>query len=387
MDVEVQPNEKEKEDQAINSSGGESSSDSESDSTLPRRLTAPTKLDRHGFIVGHRLHDKVSSLPNPRYTTTIGKRRERKWLAMFVNWDSYIRRNPKQLRRRCRKGIPQAVRSLAWQHLCGAHKLHEQNPKLFDKLLESEEGSKWSNIIKRDIPRTFRHHTMFKEDKGLGAGQLYQVLLAFSAHVPSIGYNQALAPLAAVMLMHMPPDECFWVLVSVCRYYVPGYYGDKMEAMRLDGLIFERLLRKYLPYVYRHMKSYNIDPLMYIVEWFVCVFARCLPFQTVLHVWDMFFCEGVKVLFKVGLAVLKLVFPNAKTLSDKDDFQTTQILLDLPKDVTIDTILIPEVLKYDIDEREFQKFHQDVYRENPELTLARYYSLNVKLDEEDGESD
>lgn len=356
-----------------------SDTDSEN-TTLQRSHTSPTKVDRHGFIVGHRLHDKVSSLPNPLYTTTVGKRRESKWLDMFNNWDTIVRRNPNRLRRRCHKGIPQAVRSLAWQHLCGANKLKEQSPNLFNELLTSEEGLQWSHTIKRDVPRTFRHHCMFKEEEGQGAEDLYQVLLAFSAHFKSIGYNQALAPLAAVLLMHMPPDECFWVMVSICKYYVPGYYGDKMEAMRLDGLIFDQLLRRYLPHVYKHMKSYNIDPLMYIVEWFVCVYARCLPFQTVLRAWDMFFFEGVKSLFKIGLAILKLVFPDAKSFEGKDDFQTTQILLDLPKEVTIDSVLIPAAIAFDIKERDFQKLHQEIYRENPELSLSRYYATNVKFD-------
>jgi len=350
---------------------------------LRKNTMPPLKVDRHGFLVEHRLHDKVSSLPNPTLTTEIGQRREYKWLRMFENWDTFIRRNPNQLRRRCRKGIPQAVRSLAWQHMCGANKLEEQNPGLFDKLVESEEDSSWGDTIKKDIPRTFRHHCMFTEEAGQGAGDLYKVLVAFSAHFSTVGYNQALAPLAAVMLMHMPPNECFWVLVSVCKYYVPGYYGDKMEAMRLDGLIFDKLLQKHLPYIHRHMTANRIDPLMYIVEWFVCVFARCLPFQTVLRVWDMFFCEGVKALFKVALGILKLVFPNRQSLAGKDDFQTTQILLDLPKEVTLDVVLIPVALAFDINEKEFQRIHQDIYRENPELSISRYYSTNVKPDSDD----
>lgn len=382
--------------------GDQSDSDDESmtsSDSLHRSYTTPTnmtttaaatatKVDRHGFIIGHRLHDKVSSLPNPAHTTVIGQRRERKWLHMFQNWDAFVRHSPDRLRRRCYKGIPQAVRSLAWQHLCGAHKLKEANPGVYNELLERttssdnvDEGTKrWSHTIKRDVPRTFRHHCMFKEDEGQGAEDLYQVLLVFSAYSTNIGYNQALAPLAAVLLMHMPPDECFWVLVSVCKYFVPGYYGDKMEAMRLDGLIFDRLLRKYLPHVYKHMCANNIDPLMYIVEWFVCVYARCLPFQTVLRAWDMFFCEGVKSLFKIGLAILKLVFPDTGSLEGLDDFQTTQILLDLPKEVTIDSVLIPEAIGFDIKEREFQKHHQEIYRENPELSLTRYYSTTVKID-------
>lgn len=37
---------------------------------------------------------------------------------------------------------------------------------------------------------------------------------------------------------------------------------------------------------------------------------RSLPWPTVLRVWDMFFFEGVKVLYKVALAVLNLAFSS-----------------------------------------------------------------------------
>ena len=36
-----------------------------------------------------------------------------------------------QLKERCRKGIPPAMRGVAWQHLCGADKLKQENPGVF----------------------------------------------------------------------------------------------------------------------------------------------------------------------------------------------------------------------------------------------------------------
>ena len=36
-----------------------------------------------------------------------------------------------QLKERCRKGIPPAMRGVAWQHLCGANVLKVENEGLF----------------------------------------------------------------------------------------------------------------------------------------------------------------------------------------------------------------------------------------------------------------
>lgn len=39
-------------------------------------------------------------------------------------------------------------------------------------------------------------------------------------------------------------------------------------------------------------KKHRVEPVLYMVEWFMCIFCRTLPWPTVLRVWDMFFCEG-----------------------------------------------------------------------------------------------
>lgn len=48
-----------------------------------------------------------------------------------------------------------------------------------------------------------------------------------------------------------------------------------------------------------------MEPILYMTEWFLCVYTRTLPWESILRVWDMFLCEGVKVIFKVGLVLLK----------------------------------------------------------------------------------
>lgn len=66
----------------------------------------------------------------------------------------------------------------------------------------------------------------------------------------------------------------------------------QQEAIQLDGEIFFSLLRRTCPMAYRHLKKFKIDPILYMTEWFMCIFSRTLPWACVLRVWDMFFCEG-----------------------------------------------------------------------------------------------
>lgn len=72
------------------------------------------------------------------------------------------------------------------------------------------------------------------------------------------------------------------------------------EAIQLDGEILFSLLQKVSPVAHKHLSRQKIDPLLYMTEWFMCAFARTLPWSSVLRVWDMFFCEGTRLCWIVG---------------------------------------------------------------------------------------
>ena len=63
----------------------------------------------------------------------------------------------------------------------------------------------------------------------IGQAELYRVLKAYSVLNPTDGYCQAMAPIAALLLMSLPAEQAFWIMVMVCDKYIPGYYspGEK----------------------------------------------------------------------------------------------------------------------------------------------------------------
>lgn len=58
--------------------------------------------------------------------------------------------------------------------------------------------------IEKDLHRQFPFHEMFCERGGTGQQDLKDVLHAYVAYNPEDGYCQGQAPVAAVLLMHMP---------------------------------------------------------------------------------------------------------------------------------------------------------------------------------------
>lgn len=107
--------------------------------------------------------------------------------------------------------------------------------------------------------------------------------------------------------MQMPAQDSFWLLVGTLEKYLSGYYSPDLERLRKHAMIFEWLLEKYFSKLAKHLSRNDVDPLVYMTNWFLTVFTMTLPWSSVLRVWDMFYCDGVKTMFRVGLAIMSLV--------------------------------------------------------------------------------
>ncbi|XP_009891648.1 PREDICTED: TBC1 domain family member 10A [Charadrius vociferus] len=256
------------------------------------------------------------------------RQRESKWLDMINIWDKWMAKKHKKIRLRCQKGIPPSLRGRAWQYLSGSKVKLEQNMGKFDELDLLPGDPKWLDVIERDLHR--------QQD-------LFRVLKAYTLYRPEEGYCQAQAPIAAVLLMHMPAEQAFWCLVQICEKYLPGYYSEKLEAIQLDGQILFSLLHKVSPVAYKHLSKQKIDPILYMTEWFMCAFSRTLPWSSVLRVWDMFFCEGVKIIFRVGLVLLKHTLGSSDKLkSCQGQYETMERLRALSPKIMQETFLVQE---------------------------------------------
>ena len=192
----------------------------------------------------------------------------------------------------------------------------------------------------------------------IGQTELFRVLKAYSVLNPVDGYCQAQAPIAALLLMNMPAEHAFWCLVSICDKYIPGYYSPGMEAIQLDGDILFGLLKKVSPAIHKHLTKQGIEPILYMTEWFLCAFARTLPWPSVLRVWDMFLCEGVKVLFRVGLVLLKYTLTRAVRKRCPSLYETLEALKELPSEVCEENFLVEQVIKLNISEADMEKEHR-----------------------------
>jgi TBC1 domain family member 2A len=76
--------------------------------------------------------------------------------------------------------------------------------------------------IDLDVSRTYPEHPYFGEPRGQDC--LRQVLRAYAAHEPEIGYCQSMNYVAGVVLLVMErnPQDAFWVLVALLQRTITG---------------------------------------------------------------------------------------------------------------------------------------------------------------------
>ncbi|KAJ3014221.1 hypothetical protein HKX48_005288 [Thoreauomyces humboldtii] len=202
---------------------------------------------------------------------------------------------------------------------------------------------------------------MFSEEGGVGQTNLRNVLRAYAMYNPDIGYCQGMGMLAGMMLMHMPPEDTFWLLAATLKDILKDFYTPVLLQLRRDAAVFEALLYKTSKPLARHMDQQDVSPLMYITQWFLTVYTTSLPWETALRVWDMVFCEGVKPLFRIGLAILRV---NKDTLLREcpTNAEILSLLLHLPRESLEAEPLIKQSMKVKIRKKDIWKLRDAVAR-------------------------
>ncbi|TVY65746.1 GTPase-activating protein gyp3, partial [Lachnellula suecica] len=318
--------------------------------------------DRYGFrkATQHVPLDKYEAWNGP-YTEYLARRRK-KWVALLKD-NGCITDNPERfppqsakVKRFVRKGIPPDWRGAAWFYYAGGPAMVANHYGVYDDLVRKAAAGGVSEtddeIIERDLNRTFPDNIKFKPDPLPGheasatpetetplLQSLRKVLHAFSIYNPKIGYCQSLNFLAGLLLLFMDEEKSFWMLNIITRVYLPGTHEVNLEGANVDLGVLMTTLHDTMPQIWAKIggdldgsagdvKSLRLPPItLCMTAWFMSCFIGTLPIETTLRVWDSFFYEGSKTLFRIALTVFKVGEQEIKAVSDPMEiFQVVQTI-------------------------------------------------------------
>ncbi|XP_059427091.1 ecotropic viral integration site 5 protein homolog isoform X4 [Carassius carassius] len=224
------------------------------------------------------------------------------WGRIVNEWED-VRKKEKQLKELVRKGIPHHFRAIVWQLLCNAQNLPIKEQ--YSELLKMT--SPCEKLIRRDIARTYPEHEFFKEKDSLGQEVLFNVMKAYSLVDREVGYCQGSAFIVGLLLMQMPEEEAFCVFVKLMQdYRLRELFKPSMAELGLCMYQFECMIQEQLPELQVHFQAQSFHTSMYASSWFLTIFLTSFPLPVATRIFDIFMCEGLEIVFRVGMAILQM---------------------------------------------------------------------------------
>ncbi|XP_037743190.1 TBC1 domain family member 30 isoform X1 [Chelonia mydas] len=168
---------------------------------------------------------------------------------------------------------------------------------------------------------------------------LKRVLLAYARWNKSVGYCQGFNILAALILEVMEGNEgdALKIMIYLIDKVLPdSYFVNNLRALSVDMAVFRDLLRMKLPELSQHLDTLQraanresrggFEPPLtnvFTMQWFLTLFATCLPNHTVLKIWDSVFFEGSEVILRVALAIWAKLGEQIECCETADEFYST----------------------------------------------------------------
>ncbi|KAI8992169.1 rab-GTPase-TBC domain-containing protein [Mycotypha africana] len=279
---------------------------------------------------------------------------ELKWLSIVSKLDAGTVKRDAKLKKLVRQGIPASVRPRVWQFLAGSIHSNNNNSQWIKQLL-SRPRIPIYDVIERDIARCYPDHVQFMDESGQGQKDLSHLLKAYAQYNPELEYCQGMGRLAGLMLMHMSLEDAFSLFVATIDRYMNGYFTPTLSQLHIDAYIIGQLLEDHQPKLAHHLQKNEVLPIMYIAQWFLTAFTMTLPWESVLRVWDAFYFEGIKVFYRVSLAILELCKEHLLTACPTSS-ELLAFLLHIPHQYLEPHVLLETAFRINLSKTDIKKY-------------------------------
>eukprot|EP01012_Entosiphon_sulcatum_P064291 TRINITY_DN93076_c0_g1_i1.p1 TRINITY_DN93076_c0_g1~~TRINITY_DN93076_c0_g1_i1.p1 ORF type:complete len:695 (+),score=140.80 TRINITY_DN93076_c0_g1_i1:28-2085(+) len=306
----------------------------------------------------------------------------REWSDVIVRWPEISKKGKTMMAAR---GVPDKLRYQVWTLLTEEHIGRPLQDMTENYRLLVTRPSATERIIFGDINRTFPVHDFFREEGGEGQQRLYRVAKAYSVYDQGIGYVQGLSFIIAELLIHMPEEDAFSLVVHMMFHYgLRELFAPEMVGLKLMLYQLDRLLAEAVPDLHAHLAEQGVTTEMYASQWFLTLFAAKFSLNLSFRVLDLFFAIGQESLLAVALAMLRR--NRQELLACRFEEALTVIRVGLPRqfvEVAWCEDLIADALKEDVSERKLKRLEEDyaVQRQQMDRELGPYPRLMQQVQE------
>ncbi|RCH93346.1 hypothetical protein CU098_002570, partial [Rhizopus stolonifer] len=223
-----------------------------------------------------------------------------------------------------RVGLPNALRGEIWEATSGAMYLRFANEGVYQDILNQYQGQSSTSTeeIEKDLNRSLPEYAGYQSSEGIN--RLRRVLTAYAWKNPELGYCQAMNIVTSALLIYATEEQAFWLLHVLVDRMCPGYYSTSMYGALLDQIVFEKLVEKTMPILWEHFKKTDVELSIACLPWFLSLYVNSMPLEFAVRVLDILFMEGPRILFQIGLAILKI--NSEELLCTRDDGAFLDIL-------------------------------------------------------------
>lgn len=198
-------------------------------------------------------------------------------------------------------GIPPKYRNFLWFELSGAKSraIPGEYQRLIEESTNTSDPKLTENIeqIRLDLHRTLPSNIYFSsrntKEPGPQISTLNNILMAFVAYKPEIGYCQGMNKLAGNIILgvneshaqggaKLNEEYLFWLFVSIVEDILPTYnqfnlfHPEALELIKYDSEQFHRNLKLFLPLLVQHLDSLSIEIEVIVISWWIGAFTEAV---------------------------------------------------------------------------------------------------------------
>ena len=227
-----------------------------------------------------------------------------------------------QFTRLVQVGLPNQLRGEIWELSSGSIHMRLANAGVYEELVTKHHGmsSVSTEEIEKDLNRSLPEYAAYQSPDGIAT--LRRVLVAYSWKNRELGYCQAMNIVVAALLIYLSEEQCFWLLDMLCDRLLPGYYTQSMSGTLLDQKVFEDLVRQTMPMLHDHFVKHGMQISVVTLPWLLSLYINSMPMVFAFRIVDCFMAFGSRILFQVGLAILKINGEELLTVTDDGAFMS-----------------------------------------------------------------